>query len=236
MSSNIKARALVGGTVPADCSRISLRRATIRENLEIAGGAWILSVDRDFAFVPGQVLGLTVDPELPARLYSICSAMNNPQARILYSVAPQGKLTPRLASLKPGDPIYISSPQGNFRAREGRGFWLAAGTGIAPFVAMAESGLAAGKTLVHGARKPDGFYFSALFSQLPGLTYVRCCSQSAPAGVWNGRLTHWLSCQETLDPSASYLLCGSAEMVVNTRDMLISKGIPFEQIEAEIYF
>jgi ferredoxin--NADP+ reductase len=33
-----------------------------------------------------------------------------------------------------------------------------------------------------------------------------------------------------------YYLCGSAEMVVESREILISKGIPFNNIVAEIYF
>ncbi len=32
------------------------------------------------------------------------------------------------------------------------------------------------------------------------------------------------------------MLCGNAEMVVEVRDLLISRGIPFGQIRAEIYF
>ena len=33
-----------------------------------------------------------------------------------------------------------------------------------------------------------------------------------------------------------YYLCGSAEMVVGTRDILISKNVPYDAIIAEIYF
>jgi len=33
-----------------------------------------------------------------------------------------------------------------------------------------------------------------------------------------------------------YYLCGSAEMVVQVRDILISKDIPFQNIVSETYF
>ena len=42
--------------------------------------------------------------------------------------------------------------------------------------------------------------------------------------------------KHSLDPVLKYYLCGSAEMVVDTRDILIEKGIPFENIVSEIYF
>lgn len=38
------------------------------------------------------------------------------------------------------------------------------------------------------------------------------------------------------DPALKYYLCGSADMVVEARDILISKGIPFGNIISEIYF
>jgi ferredoxin--NADP+ reductase len=34
----------------------------------------------------------------------------------------------------------------------------------------------------------------------------------------------------------NYYLCGKALMVVEVRDLLISRGIPFENILSEIYF
>ena len=37
-------------------------------------------------------------------------------------------------------------------------------------------------------------------------------------------------------PCLKYYLCGSAEMVVEIRDILIEKGIPFDRIISEIYF
>ena len=51
--------------------------------------------------------------------------------------------------------------------------------------------------------------------------------------VW---VSSYLVEQTDLDPDLKYYLCGSAEMVVETRDILIGKGIPFGQIISEIYF
>jgi NAD(P)H-flavin reductase len=45
----------------------------------------------------------------------------------------------------------------------------------------------------------------------------------------------WLRSHE-LPAGHRYLLCGSARMVVEVRDLLIARGVPFEDIVAEIYF
>ncbi len=50
-----------------------------------------------------------------------------------------------------------------------------------------------------------------------------------------GLLLTWKS-KRCPDPGLKYYLCGSAEMVVDTRDILIRKGVPFDQIISEIYF
>jgi len=42
--------------------------------------------------------------------------------------------------------------------------------------------------------------------------------------------------QDALNPALKYYICGSADMVVEARDILISKGIPFGSIISEIYF
>jgi len=41
---------------------------------------------------------------------------------------------------------------------------------------------------------------------------------------------------DDLPEDQKYYLCGSAEMVVECREILISKGIAFSNIVAEIYF
>jgi ferredoxin--NADP+ reductase len=69
-----------------------------------------------------------------------------------------------------------------------------------------------------------------------GENYIRCCTAETDEGVYPGRVTQFLEEQAGLDPAIKYYLCGSAEMVVEARDILISKGIPFEHIISEIYF
>ena len=69
-----------------------------------------------------------------------------------------------------------------------------------------------------------------------GDNYIRCCSAESDHGVYSGRVTDYLEEQASLDPDLKYYLCGSAEMGVEARDILISKGIPFHHIISEIYF
>ncbi len=217
-------------------SEYQLYQAAVVKLDEIADGVFVLSFQKQFSFVAGQVLAITVDMEDAPRLYSIASGVQEKEVRVLFNVVPFGKLTTQMANLKHGDQIFVSKPFGKFVGSAEAAYWIAAGTGVAPFASMFYSGLSYNKMLIHGGRTLNSFYFNDDFRKSLGEKYVRCCSQENGKGVYEGRLIAYLKSIQKLPSTHKYYLCGSAEMVVETRDILIQKGIPFDQIVAEIYF
>jgi ferredoxin--NADP+ reductase len=191
---------------------------------------------RSFNFLAGQVIGISIEKEGPRRLYSICSGEDEKEIRILYNIVEEGFLTPRLSDLTEGDTIWISEPRGEFLYDPAPGIWIATGTGIAPFYSMMRSGKFNNKVLIHGERYLEKFYFFDEFSSLMGDNYIRCCSGEEAEGVFSGRVTDYLNSVVALPTNNMYYLCGRAEMVVETRDLLIERGIPFTNIISEIYF
>jgi len=215
---------------------VKFKSVTIISNTEISPAVFVLSFKRDFAFQAGQVLGLAVSPNDDARLYSMASGENDENVNILYNIKPGGKLTPNLATLKTGDILWITVPFGSYLGSSEPAYWIAAGTGIAPFYSMYRSGMGGNKTLIHGSRTVDAFYFSEELTHDLGSRYIRCCSQQDGEGIYSGRVTQYLEEIDSLPEDQKYYLCGSAEMVVECRDILLSKGISFSNIVAEIYF
>jgi len=215
---------------------VKFKSVSITSNTEISHNVFLLSFTRDFTFRAGQVLGLAISPTDDARLYSIASGENDETIDILYNIKPGGKLTPNLAILKPGNILYITVPFGSYAGSDEPAYWIAAGTGIAPFYSMYRSGMGGNKILVHGSRTLDAFYFSDQLTNNFGSRYIRCCSQQEGEGVYHGRVTQYLEEIDELPGDQKYYLCGSAEMVVECREILISKGIAFSNIVAEIYF
>ena len=80
------------------------------------------------------------------------------------------------------------------------------------------------------------FYFSSNFEKSMGERYLRFCTQETAPGVIRARVTQYLKDCDKVTPKLKYYICGSAEMVVEVRDILIGKGVPFDHIIAEIYF
>jgi len=215
---------------------VKFKSVTITSNIEISPNVFLLSFERDFDFRAGQVLGLAMAPTDDARLYSIASGEKDPHVDILYNIKPGGKLTPSLAELKPSDILWITVPFGSYAGGIEPAYWIAAGTGIAPFYSMYRSGMGGNKTFIHGSRTLDAFYFSDKLMADFGSRYIRCCSQQEGDGIYHGRVTSYLEEMNNLPLDQKYYLCGSAEMVVECREILLGKGIAFSNIVAEIYF
>lgn len=213
--------------------------AKVLSNECLDGRNYLLTLERKIDFFPGQFIAVTLG-DIPPRLYSIASGGSDDVIQLLYSINPQGALTPKLASLQTGESLSYSKARGTFLNDKKDSIWLATGTGIAPFVSMARSDLELDryvKALVHGTRGP--YHFGAdLFKKLLGSKYERYVSgqHCDVAETKPGRIGAFFVDTHEVDKKAEYYLCGKAEMIVEMRDLLISKGVAFSKIKSEIYF
>jgi ferredoxin/flavodoxin---NADP+ reductase len=216
--------------------KIELSEVMIIGNQEISPGVHLISWNREHSFFPGQVVKIAADREMAPRIYSICSGNDEPEIRVLFNIKEDGLLTPWLAAVIPGMKILASKPYGSFKDGKKLAWWIATGTGIAPFYSMFRSGISQNKTLIHGARQLDQFYFEDELEWAMGGRYIRCCSNEESCNVFPGRVTKYLEELSELPTNINYYLCGKALMVVEVRDLLISRGVPYQNILAEIYF
>ena len=223
-------------TVESQNLSVELKEVVITGNEEISSGVHLISWNRTHNFNPGQVVKIAADLKMPPRIYSICSGNDEPEIRVLFNVKEVGLLTPWLAGVIPGMKIWATKPYGSFSDGKKPAWWIATGTGIAPFYSMFRSGISENKTLIHGVRKLDQFYFEDELEWAMGERYVRCCSHEQSCNVFLGRITKYLEEIKELPTDINYYLCGKAIMVVEVRDLLISRGVPYENILAEIYF
>ncbi len=208
---------------------------TVIRNDEISPDTFLMSVERLYDFQPGQTVKIGLNNDLPPRIYSICSGNQEAELKILYNIKEDGALTPKLSELKPGGSVMVSEPGGSFIGTSDPALWISTGTGIAPFYSMLHSGLAKNKMLLHGVRHANQFYFSDEWNEALKDRYHRFCSGENVSGIPHGRINLYLEKAE-LPPELKYYICGQATMCVEVRDLLIAKGIPYENIIVEIYF
>jgi len=203
---------------------------------EIAPGVFYIRLARTGDFIPGQLLALSKEAGGDLRYYSLASGLDDDFWGILYDRVAEGRLTPVLSEMTPGDVLYVSEPFGDFLPRKSSMVWIGTGTGIAPYYSMLRSGLAGDSVImIHGARKREDFYFYDSFRNSLGDRYIPCSSQSEEPGFYPGRLSRYLN-EEFSFPDSTFYLCGSSSMVVDIRDILVARGVDYNRIISEIYF
>lgn len=203
---------------------------------EVAKDKFLVRFEKQFDLKAGHVVAVAINDSHDPRIYSVCSGENDSEMQILFDLKEDGLLTPQLSKTIVGQNIYVSKPYGSFMPdTENPMWWIATGTGIAPFYAMMRSGYKA-DNLLHGAREGSHFYFEREFKQALKENYIRCSSGNDGVGDHMGRVTSYLEKLDKLPTNNKYYLCGRALMVVEVRDLLIAKGVPFENIISEIFF
>jgi ferredoxin--NADP+ reductase len=114
-------------------------------------------------FTAGQFakLGLEIDGERVQRAYSYVNAPNNPNLEFYLVTVPDGKLSPPLHDLQPGDDIMVSKEAAGFFVLDEippcETLWmLATGTALGPFLSILQFGEGLERfkdiVLVHAAR------------------------------------------------------------------------------------
>lgn len=212
----------------------------------------------EFVFQPGQFISIVVPGRGPGgrdlrRAYSIASAPELKHGdrsvfELCVKLVEGGPGTQYLNGLGVGEKLTGMTPYGDFvyKPKAGRhALFIATGTGIAPFRAMALSRIfkehpPASARLLFGARNEgDLLYTEELKDLLGAENYIQALSRSG--GGWSGfkgRVTDWLR-----DNSASiawketeFYLCGNGAMIDEVKQILTAEGVEKTSIHQEVYY
>jgi ferredoxin-NADP reductase len=170
-----------------------------------------------FEYLAGQWIRLTQDAV--ERDYTLVTAPADPNLALCIRNIEGGTLVPALSQAPVGTRFNFNGPQGYFTFKPSNrpAVFVATGTGVAPFVSMARSGVT-GFTLLHGVRSASENYYASVFKST-AKHYIPCLSEShaSPEDVFHGRVTDYL--YKKLAPGRyDFYLCGRREMI---RDVTI---------------
>jgi ferredoxin-NADP reductase len=212
----------------------------------------------EFSFQPGQFISILVPGRGPGgrdlrRAYSIASAPELRQdGRTVFELCVKlvegGPGTQYLNGLEIGQSLTGMTPFGDFvyKPKAGRhALFIATGTGIAPFRAMALSRVfrdhpPASTRLLFGARhEGDLLYTDELKKVLGGGNYIQALSRAA--GEWQGfrgRVTDWLRQSEATLAwrETEFYLCGNGAMIDEVKQILVGHGVEKPFIHQEVYY
>ncbi len=182
------------------------------------------------------------------RCYSMASppVPDSPVLRFVIELVPQGLGSEFIKSLKVGQSISMQGPTGGFAvpSLDRDLFFVATGIGVAPFCSMVPDILSrdyAGKLrLLFGLHNEDNVFYYHKFKELlplhPNFSFIPVLSH--PQSHWPGeigRVTTYLSVSYPSYKDSVFYICGSPEMVKDTRQVLLSAGHPARDIKTEIF-
>jgi len=220
-------------------------RAVLIESRDLASGVRHFvfeSPEIDAAkFSPGQFVSFseTIGEKRITRAYSIVSpAIVNNRFELCLNLVEDGRMSPLLFGLRPGDAIEMKGPLGGFTLKEPftDSIFIATGTGIAPVRSMLLSlpSPAAHKViLLFGARYRSGLHY---WDDLKTLQIEARPTLTRPDADWQGR-TGWV--QQHLDEAIAgrtdwhFYICGLKAMVDDVRARLKAQGFDRKQITYE---
>ena len=188
-------------------------------------------------FTPGQRFQFIL--ENTERDYSVITSPDDPGIDFCIRKVDGGLFSPILAEAEEGSGFSFTGPYGYFtyRPSERDPVFVATGTGIAPFVSMARSGVT-GFTLLHDARTSAELFYGDVFQKTAKM-YVPCLSAmdtdaDVPPDAFPGRVTEYLS--EHLQGGAyDFYLCGRGDMIRDVT-LLVDEHFPDSLVYTEIYY
>jgi len=200
------------------------------------------------AYVPGQFASLTAEigGSPITRAYSFAAPAAGSRFELCLNRVAEGKFSPYLFDLRPGDKIQMTGPWGGFIFRQPveDSILVATGTGIVPFRAMLLDQLARDTihefTLIFGVRYERGLLYRDEFEQLARdhANFHFWPTLSRPESKWTGRTGHvqaHLFQATGARRDINVFICGLKAMVDDVRAILKSSGFDRKRIICEKY-
>ena len=190
-----------------------------------------------FEFKAGQTILLM--HEAVKRYYSLVSSPNDANLALCVQYIPEGQLSVVLAETEIGSKLKLSGPHGyfTFKPSSRKPVFIGTGTGIAPFVSFARSGIT-DFTLLHQAISAEELYYQKYFQEHSS-TYFSCLTD-VPNGepslpnLFCGRISECI--RKNLRPgSYDFYLCGEREMLREVTH-LVDEIYPESRVYTEVFY
>ena len=227
-------------------------RAVLESSRELAPGVRhfdfsVPGVER-LEFQAGQFVSLSeeIAGKHITRAYSISSAPGHDNRfSLCLNLVTDGRFSPFLFAMKPGDSVAMQGPLGTFTLRDPLSdmIWVATGTGVAPFHGMLDAWRTlaperARVTLIFGVRHEENLLyrsdFEAAAAALPDFEFQPTLSR--PNAGWTGRTGHvQRHVMESIGARRDLhvYICGLKLMVDDLRAQLKALGFDRKQIVYE---
>lgn len=220
--------------------------AILKEKKNLTPDVMFLSfeVPASFSFQAGQyvIIKIITGADFSWKSYSI---LNPPSEKekldLCVKIIPGGFASEAFKSMKTGEKISFRGSLGHlaFDEASAEHWFISNGTGVVPFYSMLMEYVPKHPqkkyVLIFGVRSQEDLFlhqeFQELAQQNKNFRYIPTLSKD----TWEGSMGR---VQVHLPPDLShktFYICGLKEMVLETKELLLQKGVPKEMIMVERY-
>ena len=223
-------------------------QATVLGNKKLTHDVILLSLSapKEFSFLAGQFITLRVEQGSEFRLKSY-SILNPPSEKgkvdLCIKIVDGGFASEFLKKVKKGDSFQVKGPLGHFVLEEddkNKEIWMiGGGTGVAPLYNMLKEHLARHKNkkfvLIFSVREKKDLFLQEELTQLEQkyahFTYIPTLTREKWQGA-TGRVQEHLPAD---GENKTFYICGLKELVLETKEVLLKKGVALKNVKFERY-
>jgi ferredoxin/flavodoxin---NADP+ reductase len=199
--------------------------------------AFVLQLERrGLPFQTGQFVVLRRPKTIVQRAYTVYSGEREQYLEVLVREIADGKVTPGLKKLSPGDILEVDGPFGFFRFNpvffpSQKFLFVATGTGISPYHSFIQTYPNMDYRLIHGVKYGKDAYEHHHYDP----SRITLCTSEDKTGRFYGKVTDYLKDYEIAGETQCFL-CGNNEMILQAYDLLVQKGVPVHNIHSEVHY
>ncbi len=226
---------------------IFLYRAKVLDKQEVNHNVMRFHIEQPYgyAFTPGQAIDLSIDQpgyELEVAPFTIIGDVDSSILELIIKIRPnKSSLTYALAGLDRGTVLQITEPWDTYEFK-GSGVFIAAGSGITPFLPILRqlsiSGVNLKKdhTLIYANKQKEDILFQPELKQLFGKNYINILSAAKERKMESGKVDFLFLKERIKNLNQYFYICGPRIFEQDVRKTLIKLGAKKRHIQTGYKF
>lgn len=198
-----------------------------------------------FRYVPGQAVDLSIDQpgcELEVAPFTIMSLEEDQYLEFIIKIKPdRNSLTYRLSNLKLGRVVQLSRPWDTFEYK-GTGYFIAAGTGIVPFMPIlaginrSDLSFRVEDKVLYAGKNHEDILFERKLREWFGSNFTTILTCPATKTIFPKKIDFELLQSMIHEKDRYFYICGPKSFELDTMLNLLALGIDQTQIQTGYKF
>lgn len=195
---------------------------------------FVVEKPKGYIFIPGQNTKIKIEGYEKAKSFTMTSLPEDISLEFMIKVYNERDgFTKKIGEFKPGDSIVIEDATGD-KAYKEKGIFIAAGTGITPFISvfrqLRKDGKLKGNQLIFSNKTYDDVFNNIELGDMFRDKYFKVLTREEVEGFYYGRIDEEFLRSIIKDIGQYFYLCGPKIFCIEVRKILEKIGVESDNI------